>query len=241
MTGSRAWCSTWPATTASTGSRSASSPARRSTCASTTAPWTSLCAVEVRPLVSVFLPERLELVKGAPAARRAHLDQFVAALWPSRAETRSAYSRALAQRNALVARIRAGAAGPAALDAWDARARAARCSADGRSGGGGGGAAAVVRRPGRTARASRGGGAALPAALRCLGRGRAGRRAARAAHGRPRARVHRARAAPRRAPAAAGRRRRFARTARRDSSAPPCWRCCSPSAPCLPSAAPARR
>ncbi len=82
-------------------------------------PVDSLSAVEVRPLVSVFLPERLELVKGAPAARRAHLDQFVAALWPSRAETRSAYSRALAQRNALVARIRGGAAGPAALDAWD--------------------------------------------------------------------------------------------------------------------------
>ena len=82
-------------------------------------PVDSLAAVEVRPLVSVFLPERLELVKGAPAGRRAHLDQFVAALWPGRAETRSAYSRALAQRNALVARIRAGGAGPAALDAWD--------------------------------------------------------------------------------------------------------------------------
>ena len=80
----------------------------------------SLSGVEERPLVSVFLPERLELVKGAPAARRAHLDQFVAALWPARVETRASYSRALAQRNALVARIRAGAAGPAALDAWDA-------------------------------------------------------------------------------------------------------------------------
>lgn len=79
-----------------------------------------LAASEVRPLVSVFLPERLELVKGAPAARRAHLDQVVAALWPSRRETRAAYSRALAQRNALVTRIRAGSAGPAALDAWDA-------------------------------------------------------------------------------------------------------------------------
>jgi DNA replication and repair protein RecF len=73
----------------------------------------------VRPLASVFLPERLELVKGAPALRRAHLDQLVAALWPARAETRSAYSRALAQRNALVARIRAGGAGPGGLDAWD--------------------------------------------------------------------------------------------------------------------------
>jgi DNA replication and repair protein RecF len=83
-------------------------------------PVDSLAGVEVRPLVSVFLPERLELVKGAPAARRAHLDQVVTALWPSRAETRSAYSRALAQRNALVARIRAGNASPGALDAWDA-------------------------------------------------------------------------------------------------------------------------
>jgi DNA replication and repair protein RecF len=83
-------------------------------------PVDSLAAVEARPLVSVFLPERLELVKGAPAARRAHLDQVVAALWPGRAETRRSYSRALAQRNALVARIRAGAAGAAALDTWDA-------------------------------------------------------------------------------------------------------------------------
>jgi DNA replication and repair protein RecF len=83
-------------------------------------PVDSLGPVGARPLVSVFLPERLELVKGAPAARRAHLDQFVAALWPARADTRSSYSRALAQRNALVGRIRAGAAGPAALDAWDA-------------------------------------------------------------------------------------------------------------------------
>lgn len=80
----------------------------------------SLAATSARPLLSVFLPERLELVKGPPAARRAHVDQLVAALWPARAETRTAYSRALAQRNALVARIRAGAAGPAALDAWDA-------------------------------------------------------------------------------------------------------------------------
>jgi DNA replication and repair protein RecF len=83
-------------------------------------PVDSLSASPVRPLASVFLPERLELVKGAPAARRAHLDQVVAALWPARAATRAAYSRALAQRNALIGRVRAGAVGPAALDAWDA-------------------------------------------------------------------------------------------------------------------------
>ena len=74
----------------------------------------------VRPLVSVFMPDRLDLVKGAPALRRAHLDQLVAALWPSRAANRAAYSRALGQRNALIARVRAGAAGPALLDTWDA-------------------------------------------------------------------------------------------------------------------------
>jgi DNA replication and repair protein RecF len=73
-----------------------------------------------RPLVCVFLPDRLELVKGAPASRRSHLDQVVAAMWPARAETRSAYSRALAQRNALVARVRAGASRTDLLDAWDA-------------------------------------------------------------------------------------------------------------------------
>ncbi|HEY1275109.1 MAG TPA: DNA replication and repair protein RecF [Thermoleophilaceae bacterium] len=76
-------------------------------------------AGSARPLVNVFLPERLELVKGAPAARRGHLDQLVAAIWPSRAETRSAYSRSLAQRNSLLGRIRAGLVGPGALDPWD--------------------------------------------------------------------------------------------------------------------------
>ena len=73
-----------------------------------------------RPLVSVFLPDRLELVKGPPALRRAHLDQVVAALWPTRSETRRAYSAALAQRNALIARIRRGGASRASLPAWDA-------------------------------------------------------------------------------------------------------------------------
>ncbi|MBV9818819.1 MAG: DNA replication and repair protein RecF [Solirubrobacterales bacterium] len=75
--------------------------------------------VAQRPLLSVFLPDRLELVKGAPSLRRAHLDQFVAALWPARAGTRRAYAQALAQRNALIARIRAGSAGVDSLRSWD--------------------------------------------------------------------------------------------------------------------------
>jgi DNA replication and repair protein RecF len=73
----------------------------------------------VRPLVSVFLPDRLELVKGPPALRRAHLDRLVAGLWPARAATRRAYSQALAQRNALLGRLRAGHGSRAALGAWD--------------------------------------------------------------------------------------------------------------------------
>jgi DNA replication and repair protein RecF len=73
-----------------------------------------------RPLACVFHPDRLELIKGAPASRRAHLDQVVAALWPSRAETRRAYARALTQRNALLGRLRAGHASAASLPAWDA-------------------------------------------------------------------------------------------------------------------------
>src|SRR3954453_19931938 len=84
------------------------------------APVERLAAVPVRPLAGVFLPDRLELVKGAPAGRRGHLDQLVAALWPARTDDRGAYSKALAQRNALVARVRGGAARPALLDTWDA-------------------------------------------------------------------------------------------------------------------------
>ncbi len=71
-----------------------------------------------RPLLGVFVPERLELVKGAPGGRRAHLDQLVAALWPARAATRRAYAAALAQRNSLLGRVRAGAARDT-LAAWD--------------------------------------------------------------------------------------------------------------------------
>jgi DNA replication and repair protein RecF len=84
------------------------------------APVERLTDSPARPLVSVFLPDRLELVKGTPALRRAHLDQLVAALWPARAATRSSYSRALAQRNALLTRVRSGHVAEGALDAWDA-------------------------------------------------------------------------------------------------------------------------
>src|SRR4051812_35565001 len=69
-----------------------------------------------RPLTVVFLPERLELVRGGPSLRRAHLDQFAAALHPALSDLRSRYARALAQRNALVARH---SVAPGMLDPWD--------------------------------------------------------------------------------------------------------------------------
>ena len=71
-----------------------------------------------RPAISIFMPDRLALVKGPPSPRRAHLDRLAGALWPARAELPREYSRALAQRNSLLARIRRGG-DPEALAAWD--------------------------------------------------------------------------------------------------------------------------
>jgi DNA replication and repair protein RecF len=74
-----------------------------------------------RPLVSVFHPDRLQLVKGPPAHRRAHLDRLCGAIWPARADLRSRFGRTLAQRNALVSRIRTGLGGADSLPSWDER------------------------------------------------------------------------------------------------------------------------
>ncbi len=72
-----------------------------------------------RPPVAVFSPDRLALVKGPPAERRAHLDRYLAARRPSRAGLRQRYGQALAQRNALLARLAGGCSG-GDLDIWDA-------------------------------------------------------------------------------------------------------------------------
>ena len=73
-----------------------------------------------RPPVAVFSPDRLSLIKGPPAERRAHLDGFLAARRPARAPLRQRFGQALAQRNALIARVAAGRAAPERLDPWDA-------------------------------------------------------------------------------------------------------------------------
>jgi DNA replication and repair protein RecF len=74
-----------------------------------------------RPLVSVFHPDRLTLVKGAPAHRRAHLDRLCGAIWPARSDLRTRFGRTLAQRNALVARVKAGLGEAGSLPSWDER------------------------------------------------------------------------------------------------------------------------
>jgi DNA replication and repair protein RecF len=73
-----------------------------------------------RPPVAVFAPDRLTLVKGPPAERRAHLDGFVAARWPARSQLRKRYGQAVAQRNALLSRLSGGYGSPDDLRIWDA-------------------------------------------------------------------------------------------------------------------------
>jgi DNA replication and repair protein RecF len=78
-----------------------------------------LTDTDARPLLSVFFPDRMELIKGSPSLRRAHLNQLVDTLWPGRRAVRQRYSHALLQRNALLASIRAGRSSPSALPSWD--------------------------------------------------------------------------------------------------------------------------
>ena len=69
--------------------------------------------------VLVFLPEELRSVKGPPAARRRALDRLLEGAEPGYGESLSGYLAAIAQRNALLRRIRAGATGVGGLAPWD--------------------------------------------------------------------------------------------------------------------------
>ena len=69
----------------------------------------------------VFTPDRLAVVKGAPATRRAYLDRTVGRLLPARATLANDYAAAVGQRNAGLRRVRAGASTRDALSPWSAR------------------------------------------------------------------------------------------------------------------------
>lgn len=69
----------------------------------------------------VFTPDRLAVVKGAPATRRAYLDRTVGRLLPARASLANEYGTAVGQRNAGLRRVRGGASTRDALAPWSAR------------------------------------------------------------------------------------------------------------------------
>ncbi len=66
----------------------------------------------------VFTPDRLAVVKGGPAVRRAYFDRALARIFPARAGLSADYAAAVAQRNAALRRIGSGLSSLDALDPW---------------------------------------------------------------------------------------------------------------------------
>jgi DNA replication and repair protein RecF len=69
----------------------------------------------------VFTPDRLAVVKGGPATRRAYFDRVLGRLFPARAGLPQDYASALAQRNASLRRVQLGLSSRDALAPWTAR------------------------------------------------------------------------------------------------------------------------
>jgi DNA replication and repair protein RecF len=66
----------------------------------------------------VFTPDRLSVVKGGPAVRRAYFDRALGRLAPARAGLSLDYAAALAQRNAALRRVAAGFSSREAIEPW---------------------------------------------------------------------------------------------------------------------------
>src|SRR5262249_62294165 len=69
----------------------------------------------------VFTPDRLAVVKGAPAVRRAYFDRVLARLTPARAELPVDYAAAVARRNAALRRVAARLSTREAVAPWTER------------------------------------------------------------------------------------------------------------------------
>jgi DNA replication and repair protein RecF len=69
----------------------------------------------------VFTPDRLTVVKGGPAARRAYFDRVLGRLAPARAGVPQEYLATLAQRNAALRRVQLGLADRDAIGPWTER------------------------------------------------------------------------------------------------------------------------
>ena len=80
-------------------------------------------AEQLRTTVStlVFTPDRLGVVKGAPAARRAYVDRMLGRLAPARAALPAEYGASVAQRNAALRRTAAGFSSREAVEPWTGR------------------------------------------------------------------------------------------------------------------------
>jgi DNA replication and repair protein RecF len=80
-------------------------------------------AEQLRSEVStlVFTPDRLVVVKGGPAARRAYFDRALGRLFPARAGMPAEYGAAVAQRNAALRRVAIGASSRDAVSPWTER------------------------------------------------------------------------------------------------------------------------
>jgi DNA replication and repair protein RecF len=80
-------------------------------------------AEQLRSEVStlVFTPDRLVVVKGGPAARRAYFDRALGRLYPARAALPAEYGAAVAQRNAALRRVAIGASSRDAVAPWTDR------------------------------------------------------------------------------------------------------------------------
>ena len=66
----------------------------------------------------VFTPDRLAVVKGGPAVRRAYFDRVLGRLAPARASLSVEYAAAVAQRNAALRRAASGYSSRAAIAPW---------------------------------------------------------------------------------------------------------------------------
>jgi DNA replication and repair protein RecF len=66
----------------------------------------------------VFTPDRLAVVKGGPAVRRAYFDRALGRLAPARAQLSAEYAAVIAQRNAALRRVAAGYSSRDALAPW---------------------------------------------------------------------------------------------------------------------------
>jgi DNA replication and repair protein RecF len=66
----------------------------------------------------VFTPDRLAVVKGGPAVRRAYFDRALGRLAPARAQLSTEYAAVVAQRNASLRRAASGSSSREALAPW---------------------------------------------------------------------------------------------------------------------------